>query len=85
MSGFSSLMPTTTTPLGFISSATFVRCGMPWRHGPHQVAQNSSTYTLPGSKKVGFSPRMKSEISGSGALEPMVRAGAAGAGCAGAR
>ena len=55
------------------------------RQGGHQVAQNSITYTLPGSKNVGFSPRTKSEISGIGALEPMERASVVGAaGAAGA-
>ena len=43
VSGFSSLMPTTTTPFSLRSSASLVRCGMLCRQGPHQVAQNSST------------------------------------------
>src|SRR5512137_543408 len=45
-SGGSSETPTNVTSLYFFCSS--VRCGMLILHGPHQVAQNSTTYTFPG-------------------------------------
>ena len=60
----------TTESLYF--SETSLRCGMLMRHGPHQVAQNSTTYTLPGSNHFGSVPRTNFSIIGLGAALPMV-------------
>ena len=71
VSSFSSLMPTMTTESLYFSE-TSLRCGMLMRHGPHQVAQNSTTYTLPGSNHFGSVPRTNFSIIGLGAALPMV-------------
>ena len=42
-SGVSSLTPTTTRPLGASSRWILLMCGIDCLHGPHQVAQNSTT------------------------------------------
>ena len=85
VSTFSSLMPTITTESLYFSE-TSLRWGMLVRHGPHQVAQNSTTYTLPGSNHFGSVPRTNFSMTGLGAALPMVigscAASALGASCA---
>ena len=47
-------------------------------HGPHQVAQNSITYTLPGSKSVtGSFSEIQCSILIGGAFDPIVSGSAA--------
>src|SRR5678816_2197216 len=46
------------------------RCGIEATHGPHQVAQNSTTYTLPFSNPVTSSPLTHFSIDSGGALSP---------------
>jgi hypothetical protein len=42
-SGFSSEIPTIVTPLSAYFAWSAERCGIDVLHGPHQVAQNSTT------------------------------------------
>src|SRR5690349_1343609 len=51
--------------------ASSVRWGMLARQGPHQVAQNSTTYVLPGSNASTFSPLTHPETARGGAGSPM--------------
>ena len=43
------------------------------RQGPHQVAQNSTTYVLPGSNCSTFSPLTQPETASFGAGSPRLR------------
>src|SRR6185295_19579200 len=40
-------IPRTTSPLALNSRLMFSRAGMAWRHGPHQLAQKSSSTGFP--------------------------------------
>src|SRR3954454_4564017 len=48
--------PMTVTPLSLYWAWSSARWGMNAIQGPHQVAQNSTTYTLPGSNPLTSSP-----------------------------
>src|SRR5262245_52250100 len=53
--------------------ASSVRCGMLSRQGPHHVAQNSTTYVLPGSNFSNLSPLTQLETASGGAGSPRLR------------
>src|SRR5262245_45093226 len=41
------LTPRIVTPRSLYRACNSFKCGIAWMHGPHHVAQNSTTYTLP--------------------------------------
>src|SRR5215203_4874533 len=80
-------MPITTTPFSANFFCTSVTRGMAAMHGPHHVAQHSSTYTLPFSNRSTGSPFTQAPTAKAGAGSParsFARAAAAAAAAAAA-
>src|SRR4051794_22142669 len=63
----------TVTPLPRLASDSSDRWGIMAMHGPHQVAQNSTTYTLPGSNALTASPWSHSVAFSAGARSPTLK------------
>ena len=68
----SSEIPMIVRPFALYFEASSLRCGIDRMHGPHQVAQNSTTIVALGSLKFGASPCTISTVR-SGALDPTLR------------